>query len=57
MQYQLGFNKVLINITLNTMIKYFRTIHTYILEPAMMYHHIIIFLQFQDQTFQNGTAY
>ena len=57
MRHQKGLYKGLINIMMNKKIKYFQTIHTYILEPVIMRHHIVVHIQLQDQKFQNGTAY
>ena len=57
MRHQIGFYNDIIKITLNIKIKYFQTIHTYILEPVLMRHHIVVHIQLQDQKFQNGTAY
>ena len=42
---------------INTIIKYFQTIHTYITDPEIMRHNIIVFIQLLDQKVQNGTAY
>ena len=50
MRHQLGFYKYLKNITFNTRIKYFQTIQTYILEPVMLSHNIIVHIQLQDKS-------
>ena len=45
MRHQQGLYKGLINIMMNTGIKYFQTIHTYISESVMLHHHIIVIIQ------------
>ena len=57
MRNQIGFYKYPRKITLNKIIRYFQTIQTYILDPAMLHHHIIVHIQCQDQKFNNGSAY
>ena len=56
-QNQPVFYKDIIKIIMNTIIKYFQTIHRFLSEPMMIRHHIVLRIQQQDQKFQNGTAY
>ena len=44
-------------IMMNTGIKHFQTVHTFISEPVILRHHIIVILQRQYQKLQNGTPY
>ena len=42
---------------MNKIINFFQTIHTFISDPVMIFHHIIVILQLQDQILQNGTVF